>query len=213
MNLRSSNIDKAIIWKKIKLTPLYNDSDRYKMFKCVNLDNTLPLFKTGEVTIKKTNDSNDSNENYWNMKIQINNTRDVTGIQNIENRMIHIIEKYSEFLFGVSFNYSESDNIFLRSDDTRVLTLFCESDNVLHGTPMFSVYEPNKTVISSDRIIQDVVCVCAISPWILQVYPKTRRISIIWTIYQCMILQEPINTDCILDADYEDEDEQEEEEV
>ena len=208
MNLRSFDIDKTINWKKIKLTPLYSASEPYKLFKCTNLDNSLPLFKTGEVIVRTTKDSNDSNENHWNMKVQMNNTRDVAGIQKIEGCMISLVEKYSEFLFGVSFNYTESENIFMRSDNVRMLTLFCETDNVLNATPNFSVYEPNKTVISSERIVEDVVCVCAISPWILQVYPKMRRISILWTIYQCMILQEPVSTDCILDADYEDDEEQ-----
>lgn len=209
MNLRSINVEKSIRWEKIKLTPLYNISEPYRMFKCINSANNLPVFKTGEVIVHRTSSTTETNENYWNMMVEMNNTKDITGVNKIEDCMIGIIEKYSELLFGIVLNHSESTNVFIRTDNTRTLQLFCEKDNIFYSTPNFSVYEPNKSIIASDRLVEDVVCVCAISPWILQVHSKTRRINIIWSIHQCMILQEPVNTDCILDADYEDDDENE----
>jgi hypothetical protein len=37
------------------------------------------------------------------------------------------------------------------------------------------------------------------------VYPKTRRTRVLWIIEQCMIMEEPMNVDFILDPDDEED--------
>ena len=51
----------------------------------------------------------------------------------------------------------------------------------------------------------NVVCRCALNPWMIQVFTKTRRFKILWVVDQCMILEEPVNFNCILDAEDEEE--------
>ena len=165
--------------------------------------NNLPLLKTTDVTI------NDISFSPWSMSLSFSNKKEVKCIQQIDDFVVSIVEKHSDLLLNEYFTKQElyDENVFIPSFTHKCLNVFNLDNTELSNTPSFNVYEPNKCFISTDRLVQDVICRCALKPWYVQVFTKTRRFRVLWIVEQCMIMEEPLNTDCVLDADEDEEEE------
>jgi hypothetical protein len=206
MNLRSYEDTNDL--NDIRIEQVFKN-DKFLLFNVISDKQELPILKTSDVTVNSITNSNDS---VWNMTITIMNEKDLKCIKNIDNFYIKLIEHRSEQLFGEQFDSFEifDENIVIPSilSSTKKLTVHCIEKNGIElcKNICFGIYEPNKTMINAERLVPDSICRCAIRPWMLQIRPKTRRVRILWIIEQCMILEEPVNTDCILDPDDQEED-------
>ena len=172
-------------------------NERSTIYHITN-DPFLPIIKTSDVTVTSINSSP------WHMEIQFKNKKDISNIKKIESSIVSLVENRSDDLFGELFTSDEiyNDNVIIPSLSSHdCMKIYCLSENGFTNTPNFALYEPSKCAITLERLVPHVICRCALKPWYIQIYHKTRRFRVVWTIEQCMILEEPINTDCILDAD------------
>ena len=171
-----------------------------------SFNNNFPLLKTTDVTIYNISFSP------WSMSLFFGNKKEVKCIQQIDDLVVSIVEKHSDSLLGEYFTKQElyDERVFMPSFTDNCLNVFSldTTDSQMSNSPCFQVYEPNTCSISPDRLVQDVVCRCAMKPWYVQVFTKTRRFRVLWIIEQCMIMEEPLNTNCVLDAEEEENEEE-----
>ena len=205
MNLRNYEHTTDISDVKIQLL---SSNDNYLLYNVINEKYELPLLKTSDVVIDGITKSENSP---WKMTVLLKNEKDIKCIKKIDSFYVKLIEDRSQEIFGEQFNSSEifDERIVIPSlSSAQYLTVYSmdkNSSRELSTDMVFSVYEPNKSCINSDRLVCDAVCRLALRPWMVQIRPKTRRVRILWLVEQCMILEEPLNTDCVLDADDEEE--------
>ena len=167
--------------------------------------NNLPLLKTTDTAI------HDISFSPWSMSLSFNNKKEVKCIQQIDDFVVSIVEKHSDLLLNEYFTKQElyDEHVFMPSFTHNCLNVFNLNNTELSNFPAFNVYEPNKCTISTDRLVQDVICRCALKPWYIQVFTKTRRFRVLCIVEQCMIMEEPLNTNCVLDAEKEEEEDEE----
>ena len=181
----------------------FSRNPKYAIFRLTNDTSTLPLLKTTDVTVSTLH------HNPYTVVLRFNNKKEVKCIEEMDDFVVSLIEKHSEALLGECFTKKEllDEHVFIPSISQNLLKTFGlnRETNNLSNFPSFHVYEPSKCTISSERLIQDVICRCALDPWYIQVFTKTRRLRVLWFIKQCMIMEEPLNTNYILDADDEEE--------
>ena len=180
-------------------------SDRYVIYQLNRTDNaSFPLLKTMDVSIEQVKESP------WTMTLSFTNNKDKVAVQRIDNFVLSVIENNSNTIFGDHFTSKElyDEGVFTTSispSATLSTNTFSQDTLSLSSKPYLSVYEPNKQLTTSDRLVKDVICRCAFKPWYVIVYPKTRRTRVLWIIEQCMIMEEPMNIDFVLDPDDDEE--------
>ena len=181
----------------------FSRNPKYAIFRLSNESNSLPLLKSTDVTVSSVLN------NPYTVVIHFNNKKEEQCVERIDDFVVSLIEKHSEALLGEQFTKKElfDEHVFIPSIHQNQLKSFSlnRETNNLSNAPSFHVYEPSKCTISAERIIPDVICRCAFNPWYIQVFTKTRRLRVLWFIQQCMIMEEPLNTNYILDADDEEE--------
>ena len=180
-------------------------NDKYIVYVLNRTDDVVfPLLKTMDVSIVQIKTSP------WSMILSFSNNKDKVAIQRIDRFIASVVEHNSKSIFNEEFTVDElyDENVFTPSvSDSMTLSVnsLCNETYNLLSKPSLSVYEPNKQLTTSERLVTDVICRCAFRPWYVLVYPKTRRTRVLWIIEQCMIMEEPMNVDFILDPDDEED--------
>ena len=179
-------------------------TSKYILYTISHIQEQLPLLKTSDVTV------NNIVYNPWTMQLRVDSKKEITAIQQIDNLIVNLVETKSKNILGDDFTSDEiyNENVFISTlSNNVVLNVFSlkKENNDVSSIPTFSLYEPSRYVINLDRLVPNVVCRCALNPWMIQVFTKVRRFRVLWLVDQCMILEEPMNFNCILDADDEEE--------
>ena len=179
-------------------------TSKYILYSVSNIQEQLPLLKTTDVTVQNLV------YNPWMMQLRIDNKNELKMIQQIDNLIVKLVETKSKSILGDDFTCDEiyNENVFISSLSNNVIlnvVSLKKENNDIASIPTFNLYEPSRYIINNDRLVMNVVCRCALNPWMIQVFTKTRRFRILWLVDQCMILEEPVNFNCILDAEDDDE--------
>ena len=203
INLRSFDNSKYDV-NNLYLTETIPTS-KYVLYNISNVQEQLPLLKTTDVTV-----NNIVYNPSWMMQLRIDNINELTMIQQIDNLIVKLVETKSKSILGDDFTLDEiyNENVFISSLSNNVIlnvVSLKKENNDIANLPSFNLYEPSRYIINNDRLVMNVVCRCALNPWMIQVFTKTRRFRILWLVDQCMILEEPVNFNCILDAEDDDE--------
>ena len=202
INLRSFDNSKYDV-NNFYLTETTQTS-KYILYSISNIQEQLPLLKTTDVTVQNIV------YNPWMMQLRIDNKNELKMIQQIDNLIVKLVETKSKSILGDDFTCDEiyNENVFISSLSNNVIlnvVSLKKENNDIASIPTFNLYEPSRYIINNDRLVMNVVCRCALNPWMIQVFTKTRRFRILWLVDQCMILEEPVNFNCILDAEDDDE--------
>ena len=202
INLRSFDNSKYDV-NNFYLTETIQTS-KYILYSVSNIQEQLPLLKTTDVTVQNIV------YNPWMMQLRIDNKNELKMIQQIDNLIVKLVETKSKSILGDDFTCDEiyNENVFISSLSNNVIlnvVSLKKENNDIASIPTFNLYEPSRYIINNDRLVMNVVCRCALNPWMIQVFTKTRRFRILWLVDQCMILEEPVNFNCILDAEDDDE--------
>jgi len=202
INLRSFDNSKYDV-SNFYLTETIQTS-KYVLYYISNVQEKLPLLKTTYVTV------NNIVYNPWMMQLRIDNKNELTMIKQIDNLIVKLVETKSKSILGDDFTCDEiyNENVFISSLSNNVIlnvVSLKKENNDIASIPTFNLYEPSRYIINNDRLVMNVVCRCALNPWMIQVFTKTRRVRILWLVDQCMILEEPVNFNCILDAEDDDD--------
>ena len=202
INLRSFDNSKYDV-NNFYLTETIQTS-KYILYSVSNIQEQLPLLKTTDVTVQNIV------YNPWMMQLRIDNKNELKMIQQIDNLIVKLVETKSKSILGDDFTCDEiyNENVFISSLSNNVIlnvVSLKKENNDIANIPTFNLYEPSRYIINNDRLVMNVVCRCALNPWMIQVFTKTRRFRILWLVDQCMILEEPVNFNCILDAEDDDE--------
>ena len=179
-------------------------TSKYILYSVSNIQEQLPLLKTTDVTVQNIV------YNPWMMQLRIDNKNELKMIQQIDNLIVKLVETKSKSILGDDFTCDEiyNENVFISSLSNNVIlnvVSLKKENNDIASIPTFNLYEPSRYIMNNDRLVMNVVCRCALNPWMIQVFTKTRRFRILWLVDQCMILEEPVNFNCILDAEDDDE--------
>ena len=179
-------------------------TSKYILYSISNIQEQLPLLKTTDVTVQNIV------YNPWMMQLRIDNKNELKMIQQIDNLIVKLVETKSKSILGDDFTCDEiyNENVFISSLSNNVIlnvVSLKKENNDIASIPTFNLYEPSRYIINNDRLVMNVVCRCALNPWMIQVFTKTRRFRILWLVDQCMILEEPVNFNCILDAEDDDD--------
>ena len=179
-------------------------TSKYILYSISNIQEQLPLLKTTDVTVQNIV------YNPWMMQLRIDNKNELKMIQQIDNLIVKLVETKSKSILGDDFTCDEiyNENVFISSLSNNVIlnvVSLKKENNDIASIPTFNLYEPSRYIINNDRLVMNVVCRCALNPWMIQVFTKTRRFRVLWVVDQCMILEEPVNFNCILDAEDKDE--------
>ena len=202
INLRSFDNSKYDV-NNFYLTETIQTS-KYILYSVSNIQEQLPLLKTTDVTVQNLV------YNPWMMQLRIDNKNELKMIQQIDNLIVKLVETKSKSILGDDFTCDEiyNENVFISSLSNNVIlnvVSLKKENNDIASIPTFNLYEPSRYIINNDRLVMNVVCRCALNPWMIQVFTKTRRFRILWLVDQCMILEEPVNFNCILDAEDDDD--------
>ena len=202
INLRSFDNSKYDV-NNFYLTETTQTS-KYILYSISNIQEQLPLLKTTDVTVQNIV------YNPWMMQLRIDNKNELKMIQQIDNLIVKLVETKSKSILGDDFTCDEiyNENVFISSLSNNVIlnvVSLKKENNDIASIPTFNLYEPSRYIINNDRLVMNVVCRCALNPWMIQVFTKTRRFRILWLVDQCMILEEPVNFNCILDAEDDDD--------
>jgi hypothetical protein len=202
INLRSFDNSKYDV-NNFYLTETTQTS-KYILYSISNIQEQLPLLKTTDVTVQNIV------YNPWMMQLRIDNKNELKMIQQIDNLIVKLVETKSKSILGDDFTCDEiyNENVFISSLSNNVIlnvVSLKKENNDIASIPTFNLYEPSRYIINNDRLVMNVVCRCALNPWMIQVFTKTRRVRILWLVDQCMILEEPVNFNCILDAEDDDD--------
>ena len=201
INLRSFDNSKYDV-NNFYLTETTQTS-KYILYSISNIQEQLPLLKTTDVTVQNIV------YNPWMMQLRIDNKNELKMIQQIDNLIVKLVETKSKSILGDDFTCDEiyNENVFISSLSNNVIlnvVSLKKENNDIASIPTFNLYEPSRYIINNDRLVMNVVCRCALNPWMIQVFTKTHRFRILWLVDQCMILKEPVNFNCILDAEDDD---------
>ena len=181
---------------------LLSKNSKYTLFGITKTLSLLPLLKTVDVTVKNISHP-------WQMTLNIHNEKERDVVSTIDKLVVGLVRTESQRILGDEFTVEEiyNENVFIPSLSETELAVYClkKDTNEISAIPTFSLYEPSKFIINTDRLVPDVICRCALKPWFVQVYTKIRRFRVLWVLEQCMLLEEPMNSNCVLDADDEDE--------
>ena len=202
INLRSFDNSKYDV-NNFYLTETIQTS-KYILYSVSNIQEQLPLLKTTDVTVQNIV------YNPWMMQLRIDNKNELKMIQQIDNLIVKLVETKSKSILGDDFTCDEiyNENVFISSLSNNVIlnvVSLKKENNDIASITTFNLYEPSRYIINNDRLVMNVVCRCALNPWMIQVFTKTRRFRILWLVDQCMILEEPVNFNCILDAEDDDD--------
>ena len=181
---------------------LLSKTSKYTLFGISNTVSSLPLLKTVDVSVKNISHP-------WQMTLDIQNEKERSTVSIIDKRVVELVQTESQRILGDEFTVEEiyNENVFIPSLSETDLTVYClkKETNEISTIPTFSLYEPSKFIINTERLVSDVICRCALKPWYVQVYTKIRRFRVLWVLEQCMLLEEPLNSNCVLDADDEED--------
>ena len=157
------------------------------------------------ILLLKTNDLRITNVSSSSYTAHVLNSKDTKAIKMFDKHVVEAIETDSDCVFEEQYTREEIDDMFVSS-------LNSNNELCLMSDGSFNVYDPNKCLIEKERFIEGIICRCALRPWILEYSKRVQRLRVCWIIDHCMILEEPIYTDCILDAEEEEDVPEEQEE-
>lgn len=170
------------------------------------------LLKTGEFRVSTDQTTNAPK---WSLNVTVEDSRDTDSIKRYDAKIIDMLQKQSNDIFGEPYTIAEIMDIFVPSlDADNGIVLQCndlfdteptdaETDAVITTTRtnFFTVYDPSKTIIGNERLAPGVVFKCALRPWTIEFNLRIMRIRVLWIVDHCMILEEPFFTECVLEAD------------
>ena len=188
--LRKFNLQKA----SVNTESIQHSS---RLYYSLNTDEPCILLKTGDLCIDTVMPSS--------YVVSVVDKRDRDAIKRFDDVIMKSIEKVCTVLLEDIYTLEEIEHMFVCSlNNNNQLTICCDIGN--SNTTPFNVYDPNRLLISNDRLVPDVVCRCALRPWTIEYSKRIKRLCVMWIIDHCMILEEPIYTECVLDADDCDDD-------
>ena len=178
INLRSFDNSKYDV-NNFYLTETIQTS-KYILYSVSNIQEQLPLLKTTDVTVQNIV------YNPWMMQLRIDNKNELKMIQQIDNLIVKLVETKSKSILGDDFTCDEiyNENVFISSLSNNVIlnvVSLKKENNDIASIPTFNLYEPSRYIINNDRLVMNVVCRCALNPWMIQVFTKTRRFRILST--------------------------------
>jgi hypothetical protein len=134
------------------------------------------------------------------------NTRFIVSIEDVQDlNAIKKMDSQVRSLLGANLKTILQDDNYDDDEDIKVLYTSSLNDNLFTLTSSslnsFNTYDPNRCIISGKRLKTNVIFRAALKPWNIDYCQRLKRFKICWTISQAMIVDEPSDGECVLDAE------------